>query len=156
MEKYDSVDELDLLIIALLMKDAKTPYSEIGNKLNVSGGTIHVRIKKLENLGVIKGSTLNIDYAKLGFNLIAFLGIQLTEGKLHEEVVKKLNEIPEIVELHYTTGTYNMFAKIICLNSEHLSQILIEKITSIDGIARTETTISLKGSLNSPMNLFLQ
>lgn len=156
MEKYDNVDELDLMIIALLMKDAKTPYSEIGGQLNVSGGTIHVRIKKLENLGIIKGSTLNIDYAKLGFSLTAFLGINLLTGKRHEEVVKGLNDISEIVELHYTTGIYHLFAKVICLNSDHLSDILINKISLIEGIDKTETIISLKGSTNSPINLFLQ
>ena len=65
MDKILDIDNVDLKIISLLNKDAKTPYTEIAKKVFVSSGTVHVRMRKLEDLGVVKSATLNIDYSKI-------------------------------------------------------------------------------------------
>ncbi|HTF82613.1 MAG TPA: Lrp/AsnC ligand binding domain-containing protein, partial [Cytophagales bacterium] len=142
------IDNTDIKILSLLLKDATIPYTEIGKKVFVSSGTVHVRMKKMMDLGIVQGSTLLIDYSKLGYDINAFLGIYLQKSELYDSVVEKLKEIPEILSLNYTTGNYSIFAKIICKDTKHLMEILHDKIQKVKGIERTETFISLQESLN--------
>lgn len=148
MESNYQIDNIDRGILSELMINAKVPYTEIAKKLIVSAGTIHVRMKKMEEAGIVKNSRLHINYELLGFDLTAFLGIYLEKGSSYTDVIQQLNLIPEIVEAHYTTGVYSIFAKIRCKNTKHMRQILNEKIQSIKGIQRTETIISLEQSID--------
>jgi Lrp/AsnC family transcriptional regulator for asnA, asnC and gidA len=147
------IDNLDIQILSILMKNATTPYTEIAKELIVSGGTIHVRMKKLEELGVIKGASLEVDPQKLGYDITAFLGIYLEKGSQYHEAVKQLKAIKEIVELHYTTGEWSIFAKIVCHDTTHLREVLNEQIQSVKGIQRTETFISLEESIKRQITL---
>jgi len=148
MSKNSEIDNVDLKILALLTEDAKMPYTEIAKKVFVSGGTVHVRMKKLEEMGIVKGTTLNMNYAKMGFDVTAFMGIYLERSSLYDEVTEKLKEIPEIVKMHYTTGVYNIFVKIHCRDTKHLRDVLHDKVQKVEGIERTETFVSLEESLN--------
>ena len=148
MEANYQIDNIDRGILSELMINAKVPYTEIAKKLIVSAGTIHVRMKKMEDAGIVKNSRLHINYELLGFDMTAFLGIYLEKGSTYTDVIKQLNLIPEIVEAHYTTGVYSIFAKIRCKNTKHMRQILNEEIQSIKGIQRTETIISLEQSID--------
>jgi len=148
MESNYQIDNIDRGILSELMINAKVPYTEIAKKLIVSAGTIHVRMKKMEEAGIVKNSRLHINYELLGFDLTAFLGIYLEKGSTYTDVIQQLNHIPEIVEAHYTTGVYSIFAKIRCKNTKHMRQILNEEIQSIKGIQRTETIISLEQSID--------
>lgn len=152
-QKNLEIDEVDRQILAILMKDAKTPYTDIAKQIHVSGGTIHVRMKKLEQMKIVTGSNLVVDYTKLGYDICAFLGIYLDKSSLYEEVAKNLEKIPEIVGAHYTTGLYNIFAKIVCRDTTHLRDVLHDKIQRIEGIQRTETFISLFENINRPIQI---
>lgn len=152
MSKITDIDKLDRQILSVLMDDAKTPYTDIAKKLYVSGGTIHVRMKKLEQMGIVKSASLDVDYTKLGYDICAFLGIYLDKSSLYTNVSLDLKKIPEVVSAHYTTGLYNIFAKIICQDTDHLRRVL-NKIQRIEGIQRTETFISLENSIERPIQL---
>ena len=154
--KMVDLDETDKQIIAILMHDARTPFTDIAKQINMSSGTIHVRMKKLEDMGVVKGSYLQVDYAKLGYDISAFLGIYLDKSDLYDEVAIALANIPEIVFANYTTGLYNIFAKIVCRDTEHLKNVLHDKIQKIKGIQRTETFISLEESINRPIQFDIE
>ncbi|MEY2895612.1 MAG: hypothetical protein RIS42_1331, partial [Bacteroidota bacterium] len=147
------LDPLDYKILEILVEDANLPYTEIGQRLDVSGGTVHVRMKKMESMGIVKGAQLLIDYSKIGWDITAFLGIYLDKSSLYEDVAKQLEAIPEVVNIHYTTGIYSIFAKIICRDTQHLREVLHDKIQRVTGIQRTETFISLEESLirNTPL-----
>lgn len=153
MSKVAEIDKLDRQILAILMRDAKTPYTDIAKQLFVSGGTIHVRMKKLEQLGIVKGANLVVDYTKLGYDVSAFLGIYLDKSSMYAQVAKELHAIPEVVSAHYTTGLYNIFAKIVCRDTKHLRRVLHDKIQPINGIQRTETFISLDESIDRPIQI---
>jgi len=142
------LDDLDRGILNILLRNAKTSYSEIASQLFVSSGTIHVRIKKMEKMNVITGSRLIVDYQKLGFDIFVFLGIYLEKSSYYEKVVEQLKDIPEVISAHYTTGAYSIFAQIICRDTFHLREVLHEKIQQVDGIQRTETFISLEKSID--------
>lgn len=152
-EINNALDKLDIQILSILMNDATVPYTEIAKKLIVSGGTIHVRMKKLTEMGIVKGSELIIDPSKMGYDISAFIGVYLEKGSLYHDVAKEMNKIPEVVELHYTTGIYSMFAKLICRNTLNLREVLNDKIQVIKGIQRTETFISLEESFKRQISL---
>ena len=142
-----NLDKLDLQIIQEMMEDAEISYADLGKKLFVSGGTIHVRIKKLEEQGVVKGKKLSVDLKELGYDVIAFIGIYLEKSSLYDSVAKELKKVPQIVRLNYTTGNYSMFAEIVCKDIQQLRYVLHDELQKIKGIERTETFISLEESL---------
>ncbi len=135
------------------MENAKIPYTEIAKKLFVSPGTVHVRMRKMEEAKIIFGSQLNINPAAFGYDVVAFLGIYLRKSSLYSQVAEGLRNIPEITGCHYTTGNYSMFAKLVCRDTAHLKEVLHEKIQAIDGIDRTETFISLEETINRPLKI---
>jgi Lrp/AsnC family transcriptional regulator for asnA, asnC and gidA len=143
-----NIDKLDLNIIQEMLENADTPYAELGKKLFVSGGTIHVRIKKLEELGIVKGKRLKVNLKKLGYDITAFVGIFLEKSSLYDVVAKELEKIPEIVRLNYTTGNYSMYIEIVCKDIDQLRNVLHDGLQKIKGIERTETLISLAESFN--------
>ena len=137
-----NLDKLDLQIIHEMLGDAEISYAELGKKLFVSGGTIHVRIKKLEEFGIVKGKKLRVDLKSLGYDITAFVGIFLEKSSLYDVVAKDLEKIPEIVRLNYTTGNYSMFLEIVCKDINQLRFVLHDELQKIKGIERTETFIS--------------
>lgn len=143
-----NLDKLDLQIIHHMMNDATISYAELGKKQFVSAGTIHVRIKKLQDAGIVKGTKFNVDLKQLGYDVIAFIGIYLKESSMYDTVAKELHKIPEIVRLNYTTGNYSMFAEIACRDINELRFVLHDQLQKIKGIERTETFISLEESFN--------
>jgi len=147
MDKIYEIDKLDREILSILIKDAKIPYTDIAKKLIVSPGTIHVRMRRMERLGIVRGATLIIDPAKIGYDMTAFVGIYLEKGSAYREVIREVNGIPEFVEAHFTTGEYSIFGKVVCKNTEHLREVINEKLQIINGVSRTETIISLGESI---------
>ena len=143
-----NLDKLDFQIIQEMMEDAEISYADLGKKLFVSGGTIHVRIKKLEELKVVKGKRLSVDLKSLGYDVIAFIGVYLEKSSLYDSVARELKKIPQIVRLNYTTGNYSMFAEIVCKDIQELRFVLHDELQKIKGIERTETFISLEESLD--------
>lgn len=153
MSKKLELDSTDHKILEILMTDAKKPYTEVAKKVFVSQGTVHVRMGKLEGAGIIEKTTLKVNYARLGFDITAFIGIFLEKSALYDQVLAKLKNIWEITNIHYTTGNYSMFVKIHCRDTNHLKEVLHDKIQQVEGIERTETMISLEESLDRNLNL---
>lgn len=143
-----NLDKLDLQIIHAMMEDAGISYADLGKKLFVSGGTIHVRIKKLQEMGIVKGTRLNVDLKQLGYDITAFVGIYLEKSSLYDQVAEDLKKLPEIVRLNYTTGNYSMFLEVIAKDINQLRYVLHDQLQKIKGIERTETFISLDESFN--------
>lgn len=139
----EGLDDLDIQILEILIRDSRTPFLEIARQCHVSGGTIHVRMKKMSDLGIIKGTKLIIDNSKLGYDVCCFIGIYLEKASSFNEVLEQMKKIKEIVEVHYTTGQYSIFLKVICQNIADLQNLLMNKIQAVDGVQRTDTFISL-------------
>src|SRR6185295_16372445 len=152
-EENYGIDKTDLKILEILIQDAKKPFTEVAKKVFVSQGTVHVRMNKLQDAGIVEKTTLKINYAKLGFDITAFIGIYLEKSALYEQVLAKLKQIPEVTNIHYTTGNYSMFVKIHCRDTNHLKEVLHDKMQQVEGIERTETMISLEESLDRSLKL---
>ncbi|MBT8317857.1 MAG: winged helix-turn-helix transcriptional regulator [Lutibacter sp.] len=151
MKKF-MLDEIDHQILDILIENARTPFTDIAKKLVVSAGTIHVRVKKMEDEGIIKGSTLTLDYEKMGYSFISHVGIYLDKTSKTKQVVKDLKTIPNVTIAYITAGKYNIFCKIRAKDTTHAKEIIFE-IDDIDGVARTETMISLEESINDKTRL---
>ena len=143
-----NLDKLDLQIIASMLENAEVSYADLGKKFFVSAGTIHVRIKKLQELKIATGTKLKVDLKLLGFDITAFVGIYLEKSSLYDNVAEELKKIPGIVRLNYITGNYSMFIEIVCRDILQLRSILHDDLQKIKGIERTETFISLEEGFN--------
>lgn len=151
--QVSGLDDLDLQILDILIKDSRTPYLEIARQCHVSGGTIHVRMKKMEELGLIKGTKLILDNTKLGYDVCCFIGIYLDKAATHGTVMDSMSEVKEIVELYYITGEFSILAKVICKSISDLQDLIINKIQMIDGVQRTNTFISLSQPIDRNIEL---
>ena len=147
------LDELDYQILDILIKDSWTPYLEIARQCHVSGGTIHVRMNKMQEMGLIKGTKLILDTSKLGYDVCCFIGIFLDKASSYPDVLEQLREIKEIVELHYTTGAYSVFIKVICKSIPNLQDLLMNKLQVISGIQSTDTFITLSQPIDRAISL---
>ncbi|HOI49332.1 MAG TPA: Lrp/AsnC ligand binding domain-containing protein [Prolixibacteraceae bacterium] len=144
LETVPEIDALDEKILKLITKNARIPFLEVARECGVSGAAIHQRVQRLLNIGVVSGSEFIVNPQKLGYNTCAYMGIYLDKAKYHTQVVEQLKKIPEIVECHYTTGQYAIFVKVQTKTNKHLKKLIDSELQEIEGIARTETFISLE------------
>ncbi len=151
MSDTSQLDELDRDILNVLLKQAKTPYAELAKMFGVSAGTIHVRVEKMRQSGVITGTHIAVDPRKLGFDVCCFIGIILKSARDYPAALQKLEALDEVVEAWYTTGHYSVFIKVMCRSIDALQHVLVNKIQTIDEIQSTETLISLQNPIDRPI-----
>ena len=146
------LDEIDHQILDMLIDNTRIPFTDIAKKLLISAGTVHVRVKKMEESGIIRGSSLTLDYKKLGYSFIAYVGVFLDNTSQTKFVLERINEIPFVTVAHITTGKFNIFCKIRARSTEHAKEVIF-MLDDIEGVYRTETMISLEESLNDKKRL---
>ena len=151
MAKF-KLDETDHKILDLLIDNTRIPFTDIAKKLEISAGTIHVRVKKMEDAGIITGSSLQVDYNKLGYSFIAYVGVFIFKTSQTQFVLERISEIPFVTVAHVTTGKFNIFCKIRAKNTSHAKDIIYQ-IDDIEGVSRTETMISMEESINDKKRL---
>ena len=146
------LDAIDKKIIYMLMDNAKTSLAQISKNIGISTTAVHQRIKKLETAGVIENSVSFLNPRTIGYKVVSYIGVYMDQPSHFQELIKSLNEINEIVEAHYTTGNWTVFLKVLCIDNDHLMQIL-NKIQKLKGVTRTETFISLEQSINRQLKV---
>lgn len=151
MPKF-KLDETDHKILDLLIDNTRIPFTDIAKKLEISAGTIHVRVKKMEEAGIITGSSLQVDYQKLGYSFIAYVGVFIFKTSQTQFVLERISEIPFVTVAHVTTGKFNIFCKIRAKDTSHAKDIIYQ-IDDIEGVSRTETMISMEESINDKKRL---
>lgn len=151
MAKF-KLDDIDHQILDMLIDNTRVPFTDIAKKLLISAGTVHVRVKKMEEAGIIKGSSLTLDYKKLGYSFIAYVGVFIQNTSQTKFVLERIATIPNVTVAHVTTGRFNIFCKIRARNTEHAKDIIF-KLDDIEGVYRTETMISLEESINDKKRL---
>ncbi len=144
----DRLDLVDHQILTLLSGDAQMAYTEVAKRAGISPGTVHMRTRKMKNLGIIKGATLNLDYSKMGWKMTVFLGIFLRESALYRVVIEELAKIPEVVKIHHSTGKYEIFIKLHARDSLHYRNLYQESILTIEGIRGVESFMSVEENMS--------
>lgn len=148
-----TIDAIDRKILSYLIKNARMPFLEIARECGISGAAIHQRVKKLEDSGVILGSRLQVDPKVLGYDVCAIIGIRVSDPTMNIETVRRLKDIPEIVECHFITGKYNILIKLYCRDNEHLMHTIFDYILQVPGISQTETFMSLNEAFDRQVNI---
>jgi Lrp/AsnC family transcriptional regulator for asnA, asnC and gidA len=149
---HHNLDQLDHKILRFISKDARIPFLEVARACNVSGAAIHQRIQKLYNFGILKGSEFIIDPGKIGYEACAYVELFLKDPESFATVVEQLKKIPEVVECHITTGSFDLFIKIYARNNNHLMQIIHDKLQPL-GLSRTETIVSFNALIDRQLPL---
>ena len=152
MPQNFKIDQLDQDILLVLVGNARTPFSEIAKKLNVAPGTVHSRVRRMEEAGVLTGTTVRLNYQVLGLTFIAYVGVFLSQTSDSEKVMAELVKVPEVTVAHLVTGQYAIYAKIRARDTAHAKRVIYE-INRIEGITRTESTISLEECINDSQRL---
>lgn len=127
----------------MLSENARRPFLEIARECNVSGAAIHQRVQKLAAQGVIQGYETLINPSAMGYDTCAYIGVFLSDPSQFDNVASELYKIPEVVEVHYTTGKYDLLIKLYARNNKHLLQLIHDRLQTIVS-GRTETLISFK------------
>lgn len=149
----EKIDNLDRKILNIIMQNARIPSKDVAIQCGVSRAAIHQRIQRLIDMKVITGSGYIVNPRSLGFNTCTYIGVRLEKGSMYREVVKELNNIPEVVECHFTTGPYSMLIKVYVQDNQHLMELLNDRILHIQGVTETETLISLEQSMNRQIHV---
>ena len=137
------LDKLDIEILRRLQKNARTPYQDIADELLISSGTVHGRLAKLKEAGVITGSKFVVDPRKIGLEVTTFIGVNLRSANDLKKTIEIMQEFEEVVEVHYTTGQYGLFVKVMVESTRALHSFLLNKLQTIPEIHSTETFVSL-------------
>ena len=151
-EKYE-IDALDREILNLLLARARTPFLEIARTLKVSGGTIHQRIDKMREAGIITGSHLEIDHERVGLGVTILIGIHLHGARTVNQVLERLETFPEVVEAYYTSGTYALIIKVHVADIKEYHRFLVDRLQDIEAIRFTESFICLDHPISRPIQL---
>ena len=152
MSKEAKMDDIDHKILDLLVENTRIPYTDIAKKLLISAGTVHIRVKKMEEMGVIVGSSLIIDWKKIGYTFTAYVGLLINNSSQIRYIIEKLRQIPNITVAHVTSGRFNIYLKIRAKSTTHAKNIIFS-LDEIEGVYRTESMISLEESISDKQRL---
>ena len=143
----DKIDKLDRKILGILSQNARIPFKDVAAECGVSRAAIHQRVQHLIENGVIIGSGFHVNPKSLGYTTCTYVGLNLERGSMYRDVVERISTIPEVIECHFTTGSYTMLVKLFAKDNEQLMDLLNNRIQSIPGVVSTETLISLEQSI---------
>ncbi|AUX10029.1 Lrp/AsnC family transcriptional regulator [Halalkaliarchaeum desulfuricum] len=136
------LDDTDRAILRLLQEDARTPFSEIARRIDMSSATVHDRVGRLEEAGVIEGYHARVDPKALGYDVSAFVGLRVEQGR-EEDALERLREIDGITEVHLTTGEYDVVMRVHAPDIDDLREIMFDNVAQMGGFARSQTMIIL-------------
>jgi DNA-binding Lrp family transcriptional regulator len=135
------IDELDARLITSLAETPRAGVMELARQLGVARGTIQARLDKLQARGVITGFDPDLHLETLGYEVLAFVTLEIAQGRL-ADVIDHLADIPEVIEAHSTTGPGDLHCRMVARTNEHL-QTVINRVLEVNGIVRTSTQIAL-------------
>jgi DNA-binding Lrp family transcriptional regulator len=135
------IDELDARLITALAETPRAGVMELARQLGVARGTIQARLDKLQARGVITGFDPDLHLETMGYEVLAFVTLEIAQGRL-ADVVDHLADIPEVIEAHSTTGPGDLHCRVVARTNEHLQNV-INRVLEVNGIVRTSTQIAL-------------
>ena len=144
------VDKKDMLVLQALKHNAKASIAKISKETGLPGTTVHNRVKKLLQEGVIKGYTIKIDNKKIGKNLVAYVAITVDYNQIREknltmrDLTKKIGKLPFVEEISLVTGQTDVVVKARVKNIDELNEFVMQEVRNYDGVEKTQTMVILK------------
>ncbi len=136
------LDDTDRAILRILQTDARTPFSEIARRIDMSSATVHDRVGRLEEAGVIEGYHADIDPKAVGYGVSALVGLRVEQGR-EEDALERLRDIDGIRAIHLTTGEWDVILRVVAEDTDSLRELMFEEIGNMDGFSRSQTMIIL-------------
>jgi Lrp/AsnC family transcriptional regulator for asnA, asnC and gidA len=144
MNNYNELlDHVNLQIIDILAKDSSTPFIEVARRIGISDATVHLRVRRLLAAGIITRFTISVDNNLLGYDHIAFVGINIKPGSANQ-TTEGLSNLEEVLEIHEMHNSFDLFVKIRAKDLNHMRDIIENKIALIPNILETELMTVLK------------
>ena len=148
------IDELDASILIELQKDARVGVLELSRRLDVARGTVQSRLDRMIEAEVIRSFSANLNLDALGFQVKAYVTVEVKEGQLGT-VVEPLSKIDEVLEVHSVAAQGDLLCLIAARSNQHMMDVL-EKVLTIPDIARTSTAIVLKTQIDNRSHQLLK
>ena len=136
------LDETDRAILRLLQSDARTPFSEIAREIEMSSATVHDRVKRMEEAGVIRGYHADVDPKAVGFGISAIVGLRVEQGR-EDEALDRLADLEGVQELDLTTGEWDIVMRVYAENTDALRELMFDRVADMEGFSRSQTMIVL-------------
>lgn len=136
------LDDTDRAILRILQEDARTPFSEIARRIDMSSATVHDRVGRMEDAGVIEGYHAKVNAKEVGYGVSALVGLRVEQGR-EEDTLEKLRNIEEIQEVHLTTGEWDVMLRVVAPDTDELRELMFERVATMDGFSRSQTMIIL-------------
>jgi len=138
-----ALDDIDRELVRRLAVDPRASQRQLAREVNMSGPAVGERIARLERSGVIRGYTVTVDWAALGYPVLVHIPMIVAPGADLTRILTDLHDIPELDELLAITGTYDLIARFRLRDHAHLQELLLEDLWPIEGLQRIETFLSL-------------
>lgn len=137
------LDRIDFEILALLQKNAQIPNKVIAAEIGLAASTCHERIKRMQGLGVIRGSHLECDLRPFGVGLQAIFMLKLSkhDRRIVDRFMEEIALINEVRAIFLITGQYDVVAHVVVRDTEHLRDLALDHFTSREGVDQIETSI---------------
>ena len=136
------LDDTDRAILRALQSDARKPFSEIAREIDMSSATVHDRVNRMEDAGVIKGYHADVDPKAVGLGTSAVVGLRIEQGR-EEETLDRLAEIGGVQEVNLTTGEWDIILRVHAENTDSLRDLMFEEIADMEGFSRSQTMVVL-------------
>ncbi|RDI72901.1 Lrp/AsnC family transcriptional regulator [Halopelagius longus] len=136
------LDETDRAILRILQADARTPFSEIARQIDMSSATVHDRVGRMEESGVIEGYHAKVNAREVGFGTSALVGLRVQQGR-EEDALERLREIEGVQEVHLTTGEWDVMLRVFAEDTDALRELMFDEIAEMDGFSRSQTMVIL-------------
>jgi len=136
------LDDTDREILRILQSDARTPFSEIARRIDMSSATVHDRVGRMEDAGVIEGYHARVNDKAVGYGVSALVGLRVEQGR-EEDALERLREIEGVREIHLTTGEWDVMLKVVAADTDSLRELMFDRVADMDGFSRSQTMIIL-------------
>ena len=136
------LDDTDREILKALQENARTPFSEIARRIDMSSATVHDRVNRMEDAGVIEGYHAKVDPKALDYGISAVVGLQVEQGQ-EQGTLERLEDILGVQEVHLTTGSWDVLMRVYAADADELRELMFENIAQMDGFARSQTMVIL-------------
>ena len=136
------IDDTDRAILRELQRNARTPFSEIARRIDMSSATVHDRVKRLEEEGVIRGYHADVEPTMVGLSVEAVIGLRIEQGRA-ADTLDRLEELEEVQEVLLTTGEWDAVVQLVTEDTDGLRALMFDRVPSIDGIVRSQTMVVL-------------
>jgi Lrp/AsnC family transcriptional regulator for asnA, asnC and gidA len=136
------LDDTDRAILRALQEDARTPFSQIARDIGMSSATVHDRVNRLQDAGVIEGYHTKVNPKAVGYGISAIVGLRVEQGR-EMDTLERLAEIGGVQEVHLTTGEWDVMMRVYAADADDLRELMFERVARMDGFARSQTMVIL-------------